>query len=90
MNEKVNESANFQLKSQLHGVIELVNAVPDFEGKKATALENINKLTMNEQDKKKMLMVIQYQCPNSFKLTQYLYNAMLKFEGLGSVTKRRE
>jgi hypothetical protein len=77
----------FELKSQLHAVIDVVNAIPDFEGKKAKAIELITALGIKDQDKRKMLMVIQYQCPNSYKLTQYLYNSMLKFEGLGSVAR---
>jgi len=84
------KGSNFELKSQLHGVIDAVNGIPDFEGKKAKALELIGALNMNESDKRKMLMILQYQCPNAFKLTQYLYNAMLKFEGLGSVAKKRD
>jgi hypothetical protein len=78
----------FELKSALHKVVEAVDSVPDFETKKATALKMIGELGINDQDKRKMLMIINYQCPNSFKLTQYLYNAMLKFEGLGSVGRR--
>ncbi len=77
----------FELKSALHKVVEAVDAIPDFEGKKAMALQMVGELNINDLDKKKMLMIINYQCPNSFKLTQYLYNSMLKFEGLGSVSR---
>lgn len=77
----------FELKSALHSVVAVVDAIPDFEGKKAKALELIGALGINDNDKKRMLMIIQYQCPNSFKLTKYLYDSMLKFEGLGSVSR---
>jgi hypothetical protein len=78
----------FELKSALHKVVEEVDKIPDYETKKATALKMIGELGINDQDKRKMQMIINYQCPNSFKLTQYLYNSMLKFEGLGSVGRR--
>lgn len=83
----MSSSPQFELKSALHNVIEIVDAIPDYEGKKTKAIELISQLKINDQDKRKMLMVLQYQCPNAFKLTSYLYNSMLKFEGLGSVSR---
>lgn len=79
-----------ELRSALHPIVDAVNEQPDYESKKATALKMIGDLKINDTDKKKMLMIINYQCPNSFKITQYLYNSMLKFEGLGLVGKKRE
>ena len=79
----------FELKSALHGVIDAVNAIPDYDGKKSKALELIGNLGIKDEDKRRMLMIINYQCPNAFKLTQYLYNSMLKFEGLGSVARSK-
>jgi hypothetical protein len=78
-----------EIKSKLHEVIEAVNQVPDYPGKKALALKMVQELDIDEGDKRKMLMIINYQAPNAYRLTQYLYNSMLKFEGLGSVAGHR-
>lgn len=78
-----------EIKSKLHEVIEAVNQAPDYPSKKALAIEMVTKLNINDIDKRKMLMILNYQTPNSFKLTQYLYNSMLKFEGQGLVTGGR-
>jgi len=77
-----------EVRSALHNVVEVVDKIEDYEGKKAKALEMIGQLNINDTDKKRMLMIINYQCPNSFKLTAYLYNSMLKFEGLGSINRK--
>ncbi len=71
------------IKSKLHSILDSIKSIPDYEDKKAATISGINDLNINENDKKRMLMIVRYQCPNSFKLTTYLYNAMLKFEGLG-------
>lgn len=75
------------IKSALHRVVEQVDVIKDFDGKKSKAVEMITESGINDADKRKMLMIINYQCPNSYKLTQYLYNSILKFEGLGSLAR---
>lgn len=84
------KQGNFELKSQLHGVLEILNTIPEFEAKKAKAIELISALNMKETDKRKMLGIIQYQKRTSFELTRYLYDALLTFEGLGSVARKRD
>ena len=73
------------MKSKLHDVVEQVNNITNFENKKAKTLELVRNLDVNNTDKAKMLSAIQYQCNNDRRLTQYLYNALLKFEGLGVI-----
>ena len=81
----MSKTSYVDIKSKLHSILDSINSIPDYEDKKAATISGINDLNINEDDKKRMLMIVRYQCPNSFKLTTYLYNVMLKFEGLGVV-----
>lgn len=79
------QNTSVNVKSQLRSIIDSINSIPEYEEKKAATISGIQDLTIKDEDKRKMLMIVKYQCPNSYKLTTYLYNAMLKFEELGVV-----
>jgi hypothetical protein len=80
----------FELKSKLHEIVDQVNLITDFETKKAKTLELVRELNIKPEDKKRMLMIVEYQCHTDLKLTQYLYNSMLKFEGHGLISSKRD
>ncbi len=79
------QNTSVNVKSQLRSIIDSINSIPEYEEKKAATISGIQDLNIKDEDKRRLLMVVKYQCPNSYKLTTYLYNAMLKFEGLGVV-----
>lgn len=79
------QNTSVNVKSQLRSIIDSINSIPEYEEKKAATISGIQDLNIKDEDKRRLLMIVKYQCPNSYKLTTYLYNAMLKFEGLGVV-----
>lgn len=79
------QNTSVNVKSQLRSIIDSINSIPEYEEKKAATISGIQDLNIKDEDRRRLLMVVKYQCPNSYKLTTYLYNAMLKFEGLGVV-----
>ena len=68
--------------SFLHQITEKVNQEPDLEKAKAILLNYLDTLKQSS-DVKKMKIAIQYQIFNRDKLTKFIYNNILKFEGLG-------
>lgn len=68
--------------SFLHSITEKVNQEPDLEKAKAILLEYLGTLRQSP-DVRKMKVAIQYQIFTREKLTMFVYNNILKYEGLG-------
>lgn len=70
--------------SFLHQITEQVNQEPDLDKAKAILLNYLDTLKQST-DVKKMKVAIQYQIFNRDKLTKFVYNNILKYEGLGVI-----
>ena len=77
-----------EIKSFLHDLLETLNNEQDFEKAQTTTLNYIKESHIKDTDKRKMLMIVQYQVHNTAKLYSYLYNSMLKYEGLGTIGRK--
>jgi len=71
--------------SILHDLLAKLDNMQDLDAAKQIAIEYIKEHSIKIVDSKRMLMTIQYQIFTIDKFYQYLYNSLLKFEGLGTV-----
>lgn len=77
-----------EIKSFLHGLLEKLNNEQDFVKAQQVTLDYIKESRINDEDRRRMLVQVQYQIFNTQKLYQYLYNAMLRYEGLGTIGRK--
>ena len=77
--------AVYELRSKLHEIITDSEPILDFETKRDFVFNKLSELKINNTDKQKMMVVVKYQISNLSKLNQYLYNALMKFEGNGVI-----
>lgn len=79
-----------QIKSVLHELIAKLDNIQDLEAAKTISVEYIKgtQIKDQDQDKRKMLMVIQHQTRDIQAFYRYLYNSLLKYEGLGTVGRK--
>lgn len=77
-----------EIKSFLHGLLEQLNNEQNFEVAQRTTLDYIKASKINDEDRRRMLVQVQYQIFNTTKLYQYLYNSLLRYEGLGTVGRK--
>lgn len=71
-------------KSVLEDIAREIETEPDLEKAKKRVIEYLGPLTINPKDKQKILFNVQ-QAPSSMKLLQFLWNAALKFRGVGVI-----
>lgn len=71
--------------SFLRSVAELVQNEPDFEKAQAITLEHIRNSKITDKDKRAMLVRVQYNIKDHTRLVKFIYDNILKFEGLGVV-----
>lgn len=77
-----------EIKSFLHGLLEKLNNEQDFAVAQAATLTYIKESKINDEDKRRMMVQVQYQVHNTLKLYQYLYNSLLRYEGLGTIGRK--
>lgn len=74
-----------EIKSTLHGVLAKLNNEQDFPVAQKTVLDYLKESKIKNEDRRRMMVQVQYQIFDIKKLYQYLYNSMLKYEGLGTI-----
>jgi hypothetical protein len=79
-----------EIKSFLHELLAKLNNEKDFTTAQSITLEYLKESKIKDMDKRKMIMTVQYQIRDTAKLYSYLYNALLKFEGLGTIGKKSD
>lgn len=77
-----------KLHSIIHGLLEKLNNEQNFEAAQEACIIYIQASQINDMDKRKMVMIITYQIHTTKKLYEYLYNSLLKYEGLGTFGRK--
>ena len=75
------------IKSVLRELVDSLEYENDLEITRTQCIDYLGEKNINPSDKHTMLCQIK-RCGTNEKLFQYLYNALLKYEGLGLTSKR--
>lgn len=73
------------MESFLRGIAEQVQNEPDFEKAQSITLEHIRNSKIADKDKRAMLVRVQYNIKDHQRLVKFIYDNILKFEGLGVI-----
>ena len=73
------------MKSFLRSIAEQVQNESDFEKAQSITLEHIRNSNIAEKDKRAMIVRVQYNIKDHQRLVKFIYDNILKFEGLGVI-----
>jgi hypothetical protein len=73
------------MKSFLRNIVEVVQNEVNFEKAQTITLEHIRNSNVSEKDKRAMIVRVQYNIKDHQRLVKFLYDNILKFEGLGVI-----
>jgi hypothetical protein len=73
------------MKSFLRSIAEQVQNESDFEKAQSITLEHIRNSNITEKDKRAMIVRVQYNIKDHQRLVKFIYDNILKFEGLGVI-----
>lgn len=71
-----------EIRSGLEKVIQQAWAEKNLDLAKKMVVDFLQESKIKDEDKKKMIYVIQTEIKNKYKFDYYLTNALLKFEGM--------
>ena len=74
-----------QIQSVLRSIAEQVQNEKDLEKAKQISIAHIRSSKMDDKDKRLMFVRIEHQIFTHDKLVLFIYNNILKFEGLGVI-----
>ena len=75
---------DMEIKSVINKVLDKINQEPNTEKIKVLFCETIKESKIKEEDKKRMLSLIQTK-KTHFDVLKYVYDCLLKYEGCGVI-----